>query len=365
MTRTPVEYKGFVKALFAIQHQNPDINIYIVGGFIRDLIGNNKSTDIDIIITGASRNKIKKLFGRKTILFSHKVYDIIYFRVNKEKKADVTFYPDANTFSIEEDCKQRDIMANSLYYDMKAEEIIDPTGIGYHDAKNKIIRPINAETFMEDEKRLFRVLHLMATKNFSFSEEMEALLFKEENIIEWPELSIKKRQTLVKTLLTDSCQNLQKILNIMARLGFYKEENIEPVVTVSEFTKFIEVDFVRNKAIRAILYKKLEKETYEEIVDFFSLDSKTKHPDNFDFLYDTIENNEDIEKICDNNFLLHFFGFVQKEMLIFVLSLMQSGVLNNMHNAIKITRYLTEAVRIFEMNKREQKARVDDFSDLE
>ncbi|MBQ7227602.1 MAG: CCA tRNA nucleotidyltransferase, partial [Clostridia bacterium] len=72
---------------------------------------------------------------------------------------------------IKEDASRRDFTVNSIYYDIKNDEIIDFFG-GVEDAKNKILRAHNPEkVFASDGLRLLRLIRIAAETGFEIDPE--------------------------------------------------------------------------------------------------------------------------------------------------------------------------------------------------
>ena len=71
--------------------------------------------------------------------------------------------------TIEEDAVRRDFTINALYENPLTGEILDPTGRGLQDIKNKVLRFIGnpKERIQEDALRVFRFYRFLATKDLT------------------------------------------------------------------------------------------------------------------------------------------------------------------------------------------------------
>ncbi len=156
--------------------------LYIVGGFVRNfLIDGNPSVDVDL--AGAIPIELLKKelpscgfsvhseYKRtQTLLFTdgQQKYEYTAFREEEYEKGGfhtpktVTFTDDIFT-----DAKRRDFKCNAVYYDIKAEEFVDPLG-GAQDIKDKILDTVVApqEVFSHDGLRLMRLARFVGELNF-------------------------------------------------------------------------------------------------------------------------------------------------------------------------------------------------------
>ena len=74
--------------------------------------------------------------------------------------------------SIKEDAMRRDFCCNALYKNVITGKILDPTGMGIEDVKNKVLRtPLDpALTYKDDPLRMLRAIRFAAKKEFSIEE---------------------------------------------------------------------------------------------------------------------------------------------------------------------------------------------------
>lgn len=170
--------------------------VYAVGGCVRDLILGVPSHDIDIVVDYPEGEqelakflqerypeKIKNFvpnikFGtnRFTLVLedgTEEQIDCAMTRVESyaqgSRKPEEVGYAGVNI-----DALRRDFTLNALYYDIRTNNIIDPTGKGQEDLKNGILRtPLNpAETFNEDSLRMMRAVRFKHCKGFKLSNEV-------------------------------------------------------------------------------------------------------------------------------------------------------------------------------------------------
>lgn len=130
-------------------------HVFAVGGSVRDLIMEKEIKDIDLVIDlpqGGVRfaNWCKEHNYTNTVVI-YATYgtammkilgqDIECVMTRGEKYLDSgSRNPTVEFTSLKDDSFRRDLTINALYYDISKKEILDPTGFGMEDIKNKICR---------------------------------------------------------------------------------------------------------------------------------------------------------------------------------------------------------------------------------
>lgn len=159
-------------------------SIYIVGGFVRDLLlKRGQPTDIDFVTEGsgialakALANKINpnlkvsvfKNYG--TAMFKYNGLEIEFVGARKESYAENSRKPSVETGTLDDDQKRRDFTINALAISLNKEnfgELVDPFN-GIEDLKNKILQtPLDpVQTYSDDPLRMMRAVRFAATLNF-------------------------------------------------------------------------------------------------------------------------------------------------------------------------------------------------------
>ncbi len=161
-----------------------NVEAYVVGGFVRDVLMGKQSPDRDLIICNCdvkefSKNLADRLNAHFIELDSvNNIYRIVL--ENKIDYIDITM-PIENDF--EKDIKRRDLTINAIAYDLKNGEFIDLVG-GAEDIKNKKIRGICDKNFEDDPLRLLRIFRFYAKTGFEIDEsliELSKKLYKRIN----------------------------------------------------------------------------------------------------------------------------------------------------------------------------------------
>ncbi|WP_285270031.1 CCA tRNA nucleotidyltransferase [Kaistella rhinocerotis] len=159
-------------------------SIYIVGGFVRDLLlRRGQPTDIDFVTEGsgialakALANKINpnlkvsvfKNYG--TAMFKYNGLEIEFVGARKESYAENSRKPSVENGTLDDDQKRRDFTINALAISLNKEnfgELVDPFN-GIEDLKKKILRtPLDpVQTYSDDPLRMMRAVRFAATLNF-------------------------------------------------------------------------------------------------------------------------------------------------------------------------------------------------------
>jgi poly(A) polymerase len=148
---------------------------YYAGGWVRDLLLNHPSDDIDIA-TNAPPETIQALFshtvpvgiafGILIVIVNGKQYEVATFRQDLDYKDGRRPSRIQFTTAIE-DAKRRDFTINGMFYDPLKEEILDYVN-GRKDLEAKIIRAIGNphERIQEDRLRMIRAIRLSCRFHF-------------------------------------------------------------------------------------------------------------------------------------------------------------------------------------------------------
>ncbi|MGZ5284879.1 MAG: CCA tRNA nucleotidyltransferase [Kaistella sp.] len=181
--------------------ENNSQTVFIVGGYVRDLLMKRESpTDIDFVTEGNGINLAKavakeinpklnvsvfKNYG--TAMFKHHGLDLEFVGARKESYAEDSRKPAVETGTLEDDQKRRDFTINALAISLNKDsfgELIDPFE-GISDIENKIIRtPLEpSQTYSDDPLRMMRAIRFASTLNFKIEDRsLESLKTEAERI---------------------------------------------------------------------------------------------------------------------------------------------------------------------------------------
>jgi len=153
------------------------MQVFLVGGAIRDKLLGIPVHDKDYVVTGATEQEMTDKgytkVGKNFPVFLHPETKEEYALARKEIKTGeghkdfcFKFTPD---ITIKDDALRRDFTCNALYQDIKNGEIIDYHN-GKEDIKNKTLRHIS-EHFSEDPLRVLRMCRFAAQLDFDVAKE--------------------------------------------------------------------------------------------------------------------------------------------------------------------------------------------------
>lgn len=161
-----------------IQKYTKDIEIYLVGGALRDFYLDKQNFDKDIVVNNVNteefaRNLAKAISATFIMLDEeNKIYRLVL--KDKINCIDIADLVEGN---IEEDLKRRDLTINSIALNLNTLEILDVVG-GVNDLKSKKIRHISEQNFIDDPLRLLRAFRFEATLGFDLDDELVKIITK-------------------------------------------------------------------------------------------------------------------------------------------------------------------------------------------
>ena len=164
--------------------------LLLVGGAVRDFITGDKVKDYDLATNATQEEKAKiltdngisnyekgKSFGVVVATTEDDEYEIATYRedVTKGRHPEVKYGA-----TLEEEYWRRDLTINGLYYDIGKKEIIDVSGYGVGDIKNRTIAFIGdpKERIEEDRLRIMRCYRFFARYDGKFSATTKEALLK-------------------------------------------------------------------------------------------------------------------------------------------------------------------------------------------
>jgi putative nucleotidyltransferase with HDIG domain len=158
------------------------LEAYVIGGFVRDLLLERPSKDIDIVVIGngmelaqAAGDKLRvkrvnlfKNFG--TAQFNYKDLDVEFVGARKESYQRDSRKPIVEDGTLSDDQRRRDFTINALALDLRAEtfgNLVDPFN-GMADLEKGILRtPLDpGMTYSDDPLRMMRAIRFATQLDF-------------------------------------------------------------------------------------------------------------------------------------------------------------------------------------------------------
>jgi len=201
-----------------------DIQSYVVGGFVRDVLLRRNTADIDIAVTADALEiapKVATALGGKYVPLDriNRVGRVIL--VNKgEPSTKGQWKLDFSTVTgtIEQDLAQRDFTIDAIAVDLSQlgkdytdVPLIDPFN-GWNDLHQGAIRIVAETVFESDAARLLRAARLAAELSFNIDKETEALIQHQSYLITRV-AGERVREELLRLLATPQTEQLLPYLD--------------------------------------------------------------------------------------------------------------------------------------------------------
>ena len=188
---TPQEQEAISVLKEVMKRYAPSVQVYIVGGLIRDRLVGLESHDLDIMVYPIKAEEFARLITKhqnikdphvikdnpekSKFISTSKIYLPTQYGIQEidvaQARQDVykgdSRIPQTTTATPEQDAYRRDLTVNSLMYSLNDNKIVDFTGMGIKDLISKTIRTPQdpLKTFSEDPLRIFRTIVYAAKLN--------------------------------------------------------------------------------------------------------------------------------------------------------------------------------------------------------
>lgn len=208
--RKQIEKEPFT--LVATVARQTGISIYVIGGFVRDLLLGRPSKDVDFVVAGSgitfarrlaeylghgSKARYFKNFGTAMIRF--KGWELEFVGARKESYRKSSRKPIVEDGTLEDDQRRRDFTINAMSISLNEDnfgQLNDPFN-GAKDMETKIIRtPLDPDiTFSDDPLRMMRAIRFATQLGFAIEENTFAAIKRNKNRI-----SIVSRERVIDEL---------------------------------------------------------------------------------------------------------------------------------------------------------------------
>lgn len=172
-------------------------DVYFVGGVIRDLLLGKGFKDVDLTTT-AEPTQVKKIFGRRCRIIGRRfvlshvysgslIFDVATLRNTKtinDTGTGLIELEDHYSKSVADDAFRRDFTVNALYYNFKADHILDFFN-GVQDLHQHLLRSIG-DPFIrlrEDPIRIIRAIRQAARTDFWIEQKLSQAMFTHRKLI--------------------------------------------------------------------------------------------------------------------------------------------------------------------------------------
>jgi tRNA nucleotidyltransferase (CCA-adding enzyme) len=250
------------------------MNVYLVGGSVRDLLLGQTSLDIDLVIEGDGILFARELSGRLhgrwrshprfgTAKIFHDGLDLDVATARTEYYESPAALPKVETSSIKRDLYRRDFTINTLAVKLNRKDfgvLIDFFG-GQRDLKEKTIRVLHNLSYVEDPTRAFRAVRFSERFGFKLSKHTANLIKSAIKMQLFEKLSGSRlyEELLIAFKETNPVRTLQRLsdyglLKVIHRnLSF--DEHLETVLSsMYETIAWFNLLYLDEKADSGILY---------------------------------------------------------------------------------------------------------------
>ena len=233
-------YRNIIHAI-AEEAQAIKVPIYVVGGFVRDLLLGRPSMDFDVVVEGdgikianlvsekyGGRVTIHKRFGTAKWFLAGSAYTggdfpefLDFITARMEFYSRPTALPTVERSSIKFDLHRRDFTINTLAIRLDGKhfgELYDFWG-GLNDLKNQDIRVLHSLSFIDDPTRILRAIRFEQRFHFHLEERTLQLLMDARSMLN--NISGDRIRHEIDLILLE--ENYSEMLSRLQELGIFKE----------------------------------------------------------------------------------------------------------------------------------------------
>ena len=157
----PPEIRAVIKSLSEYK-----ADVYLIGGFLRDLILGAKSYDLDFVIVDENPidfcNELAVKYSGKSFLLDEKTATTRLVLYDESCKGYTFDFTAVKKNRLEEDFERRDFTINALAINLKEPDVLIDKFSGLEDIKEKKVRAIKLENLLDDPLRFVRAFRFSA-----------------------------------------------------------------------------------------------------------------------------------------------------------------------------------------------------------
>lgn len=267
------------------------VNVYLIGGMVRDLLLNNPSIDLDITIEDGSgidfAKKLASHYGTKPKIYPE--FKTATVLAKNGRKIDIATcrketYPEAGSLphveigNIREDLFRRDFTINAMVITLNKEnfgKLLDFHG-GLEDLRSQLMRILYKDSFVDDPTRMLRLVRFAARLKFGVEQKTKQCLDKavEDNLLNtissdrtWNELKLLLKEKKVSLQI----QKLDDYIGLGLIYPSFREEKV-PLALFKEAKK----NFDRFRRIYSIKKENNKIDVKYWVMNFMILTERLK-----------------------------------------------------------------------------------------
>jgi len=244
--------------------QEANLKVFVIGGYVRDLILERKSKDVDFVVLGsgiAFARKVADKMGKGvqaryfknfgTAMVRKNAWELEFVGARKESYRRSSRKPLVENGTLSDDQKRRDFTINALSISLQKKDfgrLIDPFS-GLEDIKNKIIKtPLDPDiTFSDDPLRMMRAIRFSTQLDFVIEKNTYDAISRNKNRI-----TIVSQERVIDELnLTILSDKPSKGFKILEDTGLLK-------IIFPQFVELKGVEVINGNAHKDNFYHTLE-----------------------------------------------------------------------------------------------------------
>jgi len=271
--RLPNDLLSLIEVVREVAKEEKE-NVFIVGGFVRDLLLDRKNFDLDFVVEGDAieiADKVnRRLSGR---LISHDKFQTAVIKLPNQTHIDFVsarreYYeypaalPKVEKSTIWNDLFRRDFTINCMAIKLTGEkqyQLIDYFS-GLDDLSEKQIRALYNLSFIEDPTRIFRAIRFASRLQFTIEDETKKFIIQAVNEHMINKLSNDRIREEIHGIFKD--ENLTNSLKLMKELNIFKSLNKGRDISWKEINKVNNIP----KSLESFITIKREEIRYADII---------------------------------------------------------------------------------------------------
>lgn len=232
LKRLPKDLQDLISLAGDLAYSN-NMSVYLVGGFVRDLILGVKNLDLDIVVEGDGI-KFAEVLSQKLNagLIRHRRFRTATVILKRHLKVDIAtarreYYPqpahlpEVTSGVLKDDLMRRDFTINAMAISINRQDFgrfIDCFG-GEEDLADKKIRVLHNLSFIDDPTRILRAIRFKQRYNFKFEPKTLKLL-RQANRLKMLEMVQPQRLRDELILILKEERPLKQLIRIKELIGF-------------------------------------------------------------------------------------------------------------------------------------------------